>query len=89
MMDKIRMHQQIYIYSKGAVTMVRLSDMIGEEKVNRALRNFLTNNRYPEKPASSDLLKGFYKMSQDASVRKKSKSCLNLNNIKSSRSGRV
>ncbi|AKK73517.1 aminopeptidase N [Chryseobacterium gallinarum] len=50
-------------YSKGAVAMVKLSELIGEEKVNLALRNFLSNNRYPKKPGSLDLLKEFYHVS--------------------------
>ncbi|WP_353149992.1 hypothetical protein [Chryseobacterium sp.] len=39
--------------------MVALSDLIGEEKVNLALRNFLSNNQYLKKPGSPDLLKEF------------------------------
>lgn len=50
-------------YSKGAVAMVKLSDMIGEDKVNIALKNFLNHNQYPKKPASTDLLHEFYKVS--------------------------
>lgn len=56
-------------YSKGAVAMVRLSDLIGEEKVNTALKNFLRNNRYPKKPGSLDLLNEFYKVSPDPATR--------------------
>jgi len=50
-------------YSKGAVAMVKLSELIGEEKVNLALRNFLAHNVYPKKPSSLDLLAEFYKVS--------------------------
>lgn len=50
-------------YSKGAIAMVKLSELIGEDKVNTALKNFLVNNRYPKKPTSLDLLKEFYKVS--------------------------
>ena len=82
MMERVKVHQQIYndekgfsentplykvkgdethiSYSKGAVAMVKLSDLIGENKVNEALRNFLKNNKYPKKPTSLDLLKEFY-----------------------------
>lgn len=56
-------------YSKGAIAMVRLSDLIGEEKVNTALKNFLRNNQYPKKPGSLDLLNEFYKVSPDAATR--------------------
>jgi len=49
-------------YSKGAVAMVKLSELLGENKVNMALKNFLENNRYPKKPRSVDLLNEFYKI---------------------------
>lgn len=52
-------------YSKGAVVMVKLSELIGEENVNAALRNFLKNNSYPKKPGSLDLLQEFYKVSPE------------------------
>jgi ABC-2 type transport system permease protein len=57
-------------YSKGAVAMVKLSDLIGEEKVNTALKNFLRNNQYPKKPVSLDLINEFYKVSPDLNTRK-------------------
>lgn len=38
-------------YSKGAVAMVKLSDLIGEGKVNAALKNFLRNQAYPKNQA--------------------------------------
>ncbi|REC60629.1 aminopeptidase [Chryseobacterium pennae] len=50
-------------YSKGAVAMVKLSDLMGEDKVNMALKNFLNDNQYPKKPASTDLLREFYRVS--------------------------
>ncbi|SHF45305.1 ABC transporter permease/M1 family aminopeptidase [Chryseobacterium sp. OV279] len=56
-------------YSKGAVAMVKLSELIGEEKVNEALKNFLQHNHYPKKPSSMDLLNEFYKVSPDANTR--------------------
>lgn len=52
-------------YSKGAVAMVRLSELIGEENVNKALNNFLKNNAYPKKPSSEDLLEEFYRISPE------------------------
>jgi hypothetical protein len=92
MMERIRMHQQIYdtekgfsenvpiykvtgdavhiSYSKGAVTMVKLSELIGEEKVNKALKSFLQNNQYPKKPSSLDLLSEFYKVCPNEAARK-------------------
>ena len=85
MMERLKIHQQIYdtekglnesqplykvtngnshiAYSKGAVVMVKLSELIGENQVNLALKNFLLNNQYPKKPTSLDLLNEFYKVS--------------------------
>lgn len=87
MLERIKMHQQIYdaakgfsenqplykvtadnthiSYSKGAVAMVKLSELIGEEKVNLALRNFLNHNAYPKKPSALDLLAEFYHVSPE------------------------
>ena len=51
-------------YSKGAVAMYKLSELIGEDKVNMALRNFLTKHKYPNpKPISTDFLEEVYKVS--------------------------
>ncbi|UZT97891.1 M1 family aminopeptidase [Chryseobacterium fluminis] len=58
-------------YSKGAVVMVKVSELIGEDKVNKALKNFLLHNQYPKKPTSLDLLKEFYKVAPNEEVRKK------------------
>lgn len=44
-------------YSRGAIVMVRIADMIGEETVNLALRNLLVKHRYPlPRPVSTDLI---------------------------------
>ncbi|MGX5820248.1 M1 family aminopeptidase [Chitinophaga lutea] len=57
-------HTHIY-YSKGAVAMVALSDLIGEDKVNTALRQFLEQNRYPHpRPATNDLIETFLRVSE-------------------------
>ncbi|XCF07279.1 M1 family aminopeptidase [Tamlana crocina] len=56
-------------YSKGAVAMVELSKLIGEDQVNLALRNFLQNNQYPKKPTSLDLLNEFYKVTLNKNVK--------------------
>lgn len=58
-------------YSKGAVTMVKLSELIGEDRVNKALHSFLLHNQYPKKPTGLDLLEEFYKVSPDEEVKKK------------------
>jgi len=58
-------------YSKGAIAMVKLSELIGENRVNLALKNFLINNQYPKKPTSLDLLNEFYKVSSNEKVKSK------------------
>lgn len=58
-------------YSKGAIAMVELSELIGEDKVNEALRSFLANNQYPKKPTTLDLLEEFYKVTPDKSAKSK------------------
>jgi hypothetical protein len=50
--------------------MVKLSDLIGEEKVNAALHNFLKNNSYPKKPTSMDLINEFYKVAPNEHLKK-------------------
>ncbi|SFW71880.1 ABC-2 family transporter protein [Sinomicrobium oceani] len=57
--------QDIHIsYAKGAVIMVRLSELIGEDKVNKALKEFLLKHRYPAKaPVSTDVIEEFLKVS--------------------------
>lgn len=48
-------------YSKGAVIMYKLSELIGEDKVNMALKNFLEKNRYPNpKPVTTDFIHELY-----------------------------
>jgi len=51
-------NNEIHIsYYKGAVVMVELSELIGEEKVNEALRNFLNRHKFPaSQPISTDLI---------------------------------
>lgn len=58
-------------YSKGAVMMAKLSEIIGEDQVNIALKNFLLHNHYPKKPTTLDLLKEFYKVSPNEPVKRK------------------
>ncbi len=51
-------------YSKGVVAMHKLSELLGEEKVNLALRNFLNKHKYPNlKPISTDFLEEVYRVS--------------------------
>ncbi|EAR14829.1 hypothetical protein RB2501_10902 [Robiginitalea biformata HTCC2501] len=58
-------------YSKGALAMVELAEVLGEDQVNLALKNFLEHNQYPKKPTSLDLLAEFYKVAPDASAKSK------------------
>ncbi|TWI85817.1 peptidase M1-like protein [Lacibacter cauensis] len=52
-------------YSKGAVVMVQLSELIGEQTVNMALRNFLQSVRYSgNKPISTDFINEVLKVSE-------------------------
>jgi ABC-2 type transport system permease protein len=92
MMERIKIHQQIYdnekglaenqplykvtgenihiSYSKGAVVMVKLSELLGEDQLNAALSKFLMHNRYPKKPSSLDLLKELYRINPNEAVKK-------------------
>ncbi|UQB69346.1 ABC transporter permease/M1 family aminopeptidase [Epilithonimonas zeae] len=93
MMERVKVHQQIFdnekglsenqplykvsgenthiSYSKGAVVMVKLCELIGEDKVNAALKSFLFHNQYPKKPITLDLLQEIYKVSPNGEIRKK------------------
>jgi len=51
-------------YDKGYVVMYELTQLIGEKKVNQALRALLRNHTYPKPvPVSTDLLEELYKVS--------------------------
>lgn len=59
-------------YSKGAMVMVDLSELIGEKRLNAVLKEFLKNYKYPKKPTSKDFLEILYShlsMSELAIVR--------------------
>jgi len=58
-------------YSKGALVMVELSEILGENQINLALKKFLLNNQYPKKPTSLDLLSEFYKVAPNDSTKSK------------------
>lgn len=61
-------------YSKGAIVFVELSELIGENQLNKALRNFLNHNRYPKtNPVATDLVNEILEVS-DKSDHKKIKS---------------
>lgn len=58
---KVKPDDRHICYSKGTVVMYLLSEMLGEEKVNLALKRFLEKNKYPHaKPISDDLIKELY-----------------------------
>ncbi|MBB4119628.1 hypothetical protein GGR32_001930 [Mesonia hippocampi] len=51
-------------YSKGAIVFVELSELIGEDRLNLALRTFLEQHKYPNaKPTPTDLLEEILKVS--------------------------
>jgi ABC-2 type transport system permease protein len=51
-------------YYKGLVAMYQLSELIGEAKVNEALKSFLKNHAHPNpKPITTDLISAFYGVS--------------------------
>jgi ABC-2 type transport system permease protein len=55
-------------YNKGSVQMYHLKELIGEDRVNVALRAFLEKFRYakPPYPNSTDVLKEFYAQTPDS-----------------------
>lgn len=58
---RVKGEQTHISYSKGAVMMYKLSELIGEESVNQALRNFLLKHKYPNrKPIATDFLEELY-----------------------------
>jgi ABC-2 type transport system permease protein len=65
----VRTEGQGYIhYNKGSLQMYQLKEMIGEDKVNLALRDFLQRYRYqpPPYPVSLDALDAFYTQTPDS-----------------------
>ncbi len=65
----------IYLaYNKGLVTMYKLFELIGEEKINSALKHFLRSHAYPNPPPTSlDLINAFLGVSDSslhAAIRK-------------------
>ena len=66
-------------YSKGAIVFVELSELIGENQLNTALRNFLEKNRYPRtKPVATDVLNEIFEVT-NTSHHQKIKSMFGLN----------
>ena len=61
-------NQQYIHYGKGSVILYALQDYIGEDKVNRALKNFLAEFRYaqPPYPTSLDFLEHLEKEVPDS-----------------------
>jgi len=60
-------------YSLGAMAMVKLSEILTEEKVNTALSSFLKKNSYPKKPSSIDLINEFLAVSPTEMTKQKVK----------------
>ncbi len=58
---QVQSEQTHISYSKGVVVMYVLTKLIGEGKVNLALRHFLQKHRFPNpKPVSPDFIKELY-----------------------------
>lgn len=55
-------------YPKGKHSMHALMDLIGEANINKALKSFLLNHGYPNKPTSLDLLDEFYAVAADDQI---------------------
>lgn len=53
-------------YWKGLHSMTALRELIGEEKINQALRNLLKKYRHPKRPTSLDLLNEYYLVSDSS-----------------------
>lgn len=54
-------------YDKGMVVMYQLEKLIGEQQINKALRNILNRYAYPKQPpTANDLLQELYKVSPPA-----------------------
>ncbi|MCD8739307.1 hypothetical protein LT679_01725 [Mucilaginibacter roseus] len=64
---KARPEDTYLYYDKGLIVMYQLSELIGEEKTNRALRNLLEKYSYPAPPpVTTDLLRELYQVSDEA-----------------------
>jgi len=58
---KVNHYDTHICYSKGLVVMYQLSEIIGEQKINLALKNFLEKNTYPNlNPISTDFIDELY-----------------------------
>lgn len=64
----VGMEPHIY-YNKGQHSMYALMHLIGEDKINLALRNLLKDFAYPRKPTSLDLLNLFYQQADAAQIK--------------------
>jgi ABC-2 type transport system permease protein len=65
---KVRPGNVYLFYNKGLVAMYQLYELIGEQKINAALKNFLSKYAFPNKaPTSIDLINEFLGVS-DAAV---------------------
>ena len=62
-LSKVTESQTHISYYKGVVAMIELIKLIGEEKVNEALRSFLAKHKFPKsQPIATDLVGEFLKV---------------------------
>jgi hypothetical protein len=64
---KIGSRPLIY-YAKGLHAMTALRDLLGEEKINTALRQFIKKYRHPHYPTSLNLLDEFYAVADSSQI---------------------
>ncbi|PTS94445.1 aminopeptidase [Pedobacter sp. HMWF019] len=61
---KVKPEDTHLYYDKGILVMYKLTDLIGEENINKALKHLLQKHTYPNPPpVASDLLTELYKVS--------------------------
>ena len=91
MLERLKVHEQIYdeekgyskpqplykvtaenphiSYSKGAIVMVKLSEILGEHQLNEIMKNFLKDYKYPQRPTTLDFLNEMYKFAPKDKVK--------------------
>lgn len=63
-------HDSHLFYGKGQHSMYTLLDILGEEKINAALKQLLTEKGYPYKATTLDVLDAFYQQASQQQIEK-------------------